>query len=139
MVLVQVLFESSRDSNSFIDHTSFPVLYNRKHPVPYLNDVKHIIYNVNSILEEDFKPRGGGGGGGCTRTILDLLQTHKNTQARNFRPQKNTWHQNFQPPKIQDLILTVFLEHTSLKKISNEYFSDPLITMKTRNEKFAQR
>ena len=30
-------------------------------------------------------------------------------------------------------------EHTSLKKSSNEYFSDPLIATKTRNEKFARR
>ena len=37
------------------------------------------------------------------------------------------------------LILTVFPEHTLLKKSSNEYFSDPLIPTKTPTEKFARR
>ena len=57
----------------------------------------------------------------------------KNTQACNFRPKKILGIKISNPEKYKDT------EHTSLKKSSNEYFSDPLIATKTQNQKFARR
>ena len=83
------------------------------------------------VLSKALCPRGGtrsihdGGGGGSDR-------------ASYWKPKEIHKPDTLEPKKYLASIITVFPEHTSLKKSSNEYFSDPLIATKTRNEKFAR-
>ena len=74
---------------------------------------------------------------GCTRSIHDGRGV--SDSASYCKPKKIHKPEILDPKKYLATILTVFTEHTSLKKISNEYFSDPLIATKTRDEKFAGR
>ena len=90
-----------------------------------------------SLVGSKFHVRGPGGvlevymTEGVRQSFI--LQTQKNTQAWNFRPKKIPGIKISNPKKYKNT------GHTSLKKSSNEYFSDPLIATKTRNEKFARR
>ena len=74
-------------------------------------------------MSDRLGPRGG------TRSIHD----GGSDGASYCKPKKIHKPEILDPKKYKNT------EHTSLKKSSNEYFSDPLIATKTRNEKFARR
>ena len=95
-----------------------------------------------AILTQMLQSPGGGG----TRSILErggptelhIANPPKNTHSQILDPQKYL-ASKFPIPKNTRLNINGFPEHKSLKKSLNECFSDPLITTKTGNAKFAWR